>query len=343
MNVWARCRQHGWNRIAFIGAAKHAGKTTALNRVIAEADAAGATLGLCSIGLDGERLDTILGVDKPPVEVPAGTWLASAEKALEQSDAGLTWVEVLPIASPLGSIVIAQTTRPGRVVLAGVRQRRHIELVLPRLVAHGADACLVDGAFDRVAAAAPHLVDAAVLAVGAIAGRTVADVKAHTADFIQRFLLPEVDAALRGPLQSAHDGGQVGVLADGQVLTWDTHQAVFGLTRRPDWPAETSAVYIPGALTDALAEDLQRHRQPMQIVMAHPAQVLAAAAAVRRLYRAGHSVCVWKRLPLAAIAINPHSILGFDLSVQQLQEAIAELAPGVPVFDAMRGGDGADC
>lgn len=391
INLPALCRARNWRNLAFIGVTKHAGKTTALNAFIAQlqagqgsftpaaagsdvaappvatiADAAAQTppaaecIGLLSIGLDGERLDTIMGIRKPPVDVTVGTLVASAEGALAQSDAGLEYLEVLPIESPLGPVLVAQVTRPGHVLLAGVRQRQHVQQVVASLRRHGAAWCLVDGAFDRVAAAAPHLVDAAVLAVGATAGATVDAVIARAAPVVQRFLLPEVSGELRDELEAAHRRGEIGVwahpLAQGvgcnndqgrdydqpsPLVCLPKNVATSGPWLHPDWPGAdqaVTAVYLPGALTTPLLEGFSAHTQAsvngVDLVVAHPAQVLAHRSALEAWYRRGHRLSVWTPLPLAAIAVNPHSVNGADLQVAELAAAVQSLVPSVPVFNA---------
>ncbi|WP_156040141.1 hypothetical protein [Alicyclobacillus macrosporangiidus] len=407
MDLVGRALMRGWRRIAFIGASKHAGKTTALNFVIRQAQTVGQsvaargrssampqqraavaraalteagtgadtpaattlTVGLCSIGLDGERLDTVLGVPKPDIVAPAGALVASAEEALAQSDALLEWLEVLPIGSPLGDVAIVRVLEPGRVMLAGVRQRAHVRLALDRLTAHGAELCLVDGAFDRAAAAIPGLVDAAVLAVSPVLGRTPALVAEAVAPIVARFALPALageaagaqaaeggavqtgglaavgtpgpghqawEAAARTALAGARAQGEIGVWCPtGETHTYPAQAAMHRpLSALPGWPTEARVVYVPGAVTDRLLEGLRGHPAPLYLVADHPAHLFATTRAVAAWYAAGHALCVWTRLPLLAIAANPHHILGWDLPRAALIEALQAVAGDVPVIDA---------
>lgn len=334
-NLVARCQTHEWNRIAFIGVTKHAGKTTALNGFITGAVEANLVLGLCSIGLDGERLDTILGVEKPAIYAPAGSFVVSAERALTQSEAKLEWMEQLPIESPLGSVMLARVTSPGKVVLAGVRQRAHVQQAVPRMQALGAQLCLVDGAFDRVAAAAPHLVDAAVLAVGAAAGKTISEVLTNAYPLIQRFCLPVYPEAHRAPLNFAQEEGQIALVTEFSVKTLPSHEALYGLASHATWTEDVHTVYLPGALTDDVLERLRGHGRSLQVVVSHPAQILLKGETYRRWFRDGHQLYVWHPMPLVGIAANPHSISGYDLPRQDLQDVLREVAPDVPVYDAL--------
>jgi hypothetical protein len=330
-----RCLEQGWRRVAFVGVTKHAGKTTALNAFVRQAEARGLKVGLCSVGLDGERLDTILGVAKPPVYAPAGTVVVSAEKALESSDAGLEWLDILPVDSPLGQLVVCRVTRPGHVLLAGVRQRAHVEAVVPRLVGYGVDFALVDGAFDRIAAAAPGLVDAVVVAVGAVAGRTIDEVVNAAQPFLHRFRLPEADAAWKARLADAYEAGEIGWYVGGELHLSGRSGALSGVAAHPAWSADVEAVYVPGAVTDSVLGGLLAHPRPLLLVARHPAQVLLSRDSYQKWYRAGHRLCVWNSLPVAAVACNPHSITGYDLPKAELMEALQALAEPIPVYDPL--------
>lgn len=339
MFVVQRCRENNWSKIAFIGTTKHAGKTTALNAFIDESTRLGLTLGICSIGLDGERLDTIMGVEKPSIVAPTGTLVVSAERALAGSDAQLEWLEALPIESPLGTVMVARVLSPGRVLLAGVRTRAHVKEVLRHLTPDLVDISLVDGAFDRVAAASPGLVDAAILAVGAVAGKTVADVVTHAYPNISRFQLERVDETVRRLLEPAYKQDEIGILADGELQTIPKHQSVFGVTAHAAFNSNTHTVFIPGAITNSLLESLMLHARTLELVASHPAQILASGESLRRFWRKGHRLCVYHELPLAAIAVNPRSILGYELPKADLMAEIRALAPDVPVYDALQGGE----
>jgi hypothetical protein len=344
MDLLLQCRQNNWRKVAFIGMAKHAGKTTALNGFLHQLRDAEESVGLLSVGVDGERLDAILGVPKPRVFVDYGTYVVSAERALLDSEAFFEWISELPISSPLGPVMVARVTTPGTVVLAGIRQRAHVQMAVDALTHLGCRYVLVDGAFDRVAAATPTLVDAAVLAVGAVVGSAAKEVAEHAQPVIERFALPETHSAWKDTFLEARQTRQAALavhqgdepLHHLDVLYVPAHAVMFDVTRQMGWSDDVAAVYIPGAVTDGTVDSLVRHPRELEIVADHPAQVLISESAHRRLMRHGHRLSVWDRLPLAAIAVNPHHIAGLDLPAEELLSAVAEVAGDVPVYDAMQ-------
>ena len=171
--------------MALVGAAKNAGKTTALNWLTRRLHAEGRVVGVFSIGYDGEANDFWLGIEKPPVEVTPGTIVAGAERLIEKATARMTVLERSAITSPLGAVVIARAETEGHVALAGLRYRADWSWVRDRLLEAGANHVLIDGAYHRRALADPTLADGVVLATGAVLAKTVEGVGRATAKLVQ--------------------------------------------------------------------------------------------------------------------------------------------------------------
>ena len=82
-------RESGARRIAFLGLAKNAGKTTALTAVLAELHRSGVRAAATSAGRDGEEFDAITGEPKPRFRVFPGQLVASARSTFEAADVSL--------------------------------------------------------------------------------------------------------------------------------------------------------------------------------------------------------------------------------------------------------------
>ena len=180
----------GVRRLAVVGVAKNCGKTTTLNLLVADATRDGRTVGLASIGVDGERQDALLGTPKPPVWVPEGTWIASAASALSTATCDLEYHQELGFETPLGRVVIARALTEGEVVLAGLRHRADMHFVAEALESHGVDLVMLDGAYGRIVAASPALTDAVVVSTGAVVGKEVEHIVRATASLMDCLQLP---------------------------------------------------------------------------------------------------------------------------------------------------------
>lgn len=75
-----------YRSLSIIGMCKNAGKTTVLNRILSEMQETGKTLGLTSIGRDGESVDVVTQTHKPGIYVREGTLIATAVEMLKYCD-----------------------------------------------------------------------------------------------------------------------------------------------------------------------------------------------------------------------------------------------------------------
>ncbi|MDR2182909.1 MAG: hypothetical protein LBE55_01915 [Clostridiales bacterium] len=292
-----------YNSIAIAGMAKNAGKTTALNHMICGFAAQGTTLGLTSIGLDGEEVDHVTATPKPRIYVPAGTIIATAEKLLTKREQGINDIsrQILAVmddfTTPLGRIVVARALSAGNVMLAGASMARQIAPLTRILRDWGAAKIIIDGAVGRKSLAMPEIAEAVVLAVGAGLARSMDAVIAETCHTVDIFCLPHVGASCARPLSKPY-------------------------------------VYMEGAITDSKLDGLyDRH-----VVAEDATKILIGPKALAKLRLSGGTLSVKKRINLVAVTINPTSPYGagFDAAefFVKMQQAI-----NVPVFDIV----GASC
>ncbi len=97
-------RASGARRIAFLGLAKNAGKTTALTAVLAELHQSGVVAGATSAGRDGEEFDAITGEPKPRFRVYPGQLVASAATTFESASFPVEELATLPFPTRFGPV-----------------------------------------------------------------------------------------------------------------------------------------------------------------------------------------------------------------------------------------------
>lgn len=331
---------------AVIGLAKHAGKTTALNRLIEELSEGRSRLGLCSIGFDGEPVDSLHGIDKPPVLCRAGDLIVSARQALERSTCDVDYRISLGERTPIGTVYLARTLTPGRVMLAGIRSRDVLEVAVRQLHLAGVDSVLVDGALGRVMTAGASTTDSVVLAVGAGSGSTPSGVAEAAKPMVEQLLVPELPGGVdaepepgsvlngvwrRQLLHRAVDTNRVALGRPGEVPTLlEAGSSLLALRRATELLADgVYGVAVSGAVTDGVVDELISTATPSDdlgsrrpwLLVPDISSLTLDAASWRRL-RAEWRLAVGRRVLLDAVAINPRRPDGTTMDVEAMRRAI---------------------
>lgn len=332
-------------RVSLVGLSKNAGKTVTLNRLIRAAAALGIPLGLLSTGRDGEAVDAVTELPKPRIWAPEGALVATAAAGGPdggraaagddpESRARVAVLRETGVTTPLGPVVIGRVERAGQVLLVGPGSAARIAALLDELEAAGAALCLVDGSFDRRAAAAPAVTGRAVLAAGAAYSASMEATVSQVRYLLELFDLPEAPAAPRERPPVCllpPDGPPAPVpvrsgLADPERVA----EAVAGA------PPGT-ALCLTGALTDGLLKALLARRLArVPILVPDPTHVLADRHTWRRWRRQGGQVWVEKRVEIAAVTTNAYSPVGPGYDAAAFCARVAEAA-GRPVVDLVAG------
>lgn len=329
------------SRFSVIGLSKNAGKTVTLNHIIRAAADRGLTLGLVSTGRDGEEKDAVTELPKPRIWAPSGAWIATAAKALQAGSAQVQVLREAGHATPFGQVVIGRVTAAGEVLLIGPGSARRITELLGALEACGTDLCLVDGSFDRMAAAAPAVTGRVVLAAGAAYSTAMGETVGQVRHMLDVFDLPLVPDRYELPVARAVRTGSVSmVMSDGQVQAMNVVSALADPEPIADAVAAAgpgTLLVLTGALSDRLLLTLVKRRlYDVSLVLHDPTHVLVGRNLWRRWRNQGGRAFVRYPVKLLAITTNPHSPVGIDYDPQAFFEAIAAIA-NRPVFDLEAG------
>ena len=140
----------GARRVALVGLAKNTGKTQTLGAILAEHAAAGVTVGVTSIGRDGEEHDVIdARIQKPRIDLRKGTLVATTAGLLRASGLAHERLRQTGLRTPLGEVVVARLAGAGIVEVAGPGAAADVRAVSEAMEQLGAERVLIDGAIDR--------------------------------------------------------------------------------------------------------------------------------------------------------------------------------------------------
>ncbi|MFW6057899.1 MAG: hypothetical protein ACOC9W_03485 [Persicimonas sp.] len=341
----------GVGRLALVGVAKNCGKTTTLNYLLGSPATDGRTVGLVSIGIDGEASDLLIGTKKPPIHVEAGHWLVTARDALTRSSARVEYVDSLGFSTPLGEVVLARVLEPGTVVLAGVRHRGDLEAALELLEVHGVDLALIDGAYGRTLAARGDVSDAVIVSTGAILSEDVEVICERTAELVDRLALEPVEADWQERLlRRAITQGRC-LLGGPQTAPVElpAQSALLGLRQAVDlWRDEIRAVAVPGLVSDSVVEQLlgapvgqiqSGDPKPVRTLLVPDGTVLHADSRLLRRLLAhagrGWQIRAIEPANVVAISINPTGVQGHRVEPGALGRALAERWPSICIFNPL--------
>ncbi len=245
-----------------MGLAKNTGKTVTLNALLAELEREGTTVGVTSVGRDGEEHDVIdARIAKPRVTLPRGSLIATTSLLLRASGVEHEATRRTGMRTPLGEVVIARTTGTGPIEVAGPSGAQDVRAVAEEMRELGAEQVLIDGAIDRRAASSPSVADGLVVSTGAVLGEDLDEVVERTREAIELVRLPGVAEPLAGELRAQAgstillDGsGGVQRLAERFVLTADAGQ----IAHLVESSAGAERLLVAGAVPERFVAELAR-------------------------------------------------------------------------------------
>lgn len=342
-------------RLSLIGLAKNVGKTTATNHLLetltGEQLYHPGELALTSLGLDGEAIDALTGLPKPRYIAEAGVLVATTAGLLRQAEgegaAGERLLQ-LPGRTALGPVILARIVHSGRVIIAGPTLLRELRAVLDHFQEYGARLGIIDGAINRLGAAAPGVTDACILCTGASAAATPELVAWRTVDVLTRLSIEQSQWA--DAYRKRNPGVRLLLLPcgseDDNVLP---HAGSSEPADEATWIVQRlqtckEPVYLlHGAFTGELSRALlarlphDSNRQA-ELVVEDGTKVFCHAVVLQRLAARGLHIRVARPIRVLALTISPYTP-EYVCTPQRLLDALLRELPDrhPPMLDVVSG------
>lgn len=333
-----------YRSISVIGTAKNAGKTVTLNYMVEGAREKGITLGLTSTGRDGERIDLVSNTHKPPIYAYSGTFIATAQKLLEEEQVSAEILEVTDMMTSMGPVVIARVVSSGYVQLAGPDTNREMKAAVDRLLKAGSDMVLVDGALNRLSSASPSVTDAVILSTGAVISRDMGRVVEATAHVAHLFSLEEIkeDGIREKVRQIICSKGVALISRDGRVEMLNVKTALQSgrfISARID--EDTRYVVFGGSLSGTTLKEVAaglKDKPGVVLVVKDGTRIFVEPREWQYFMKIGVKVKVMDRINLLAVTVNPYSPEGYYFDPEMFLQNMREVLHPIPVFDVVQGG-----
>ena len=280
--------------IAIAGLAKNTGKTTTLNALMAKFDPT--SIGVSSIGLDGEAIDTITRLPKPDIVLQEGTIFATASKCLAHASGEAIIIKTTDFPSALGTIVIARVTKLGSFLIAGPTTNRELNLVI-KLMRPFTKRIFIDGALDRKTFSALEDIDACILSTGASVAETMEDVIEHTVRVVKLFSLPKTKT-------KKHEAPMV-IEDKDRIIPFERKDPTL-LKAHLDILKRGATLHLRGAFTERFIDVMIRyHLIGLKVIVENPTMFILSKKALKHFDALSINAMVHHPISLRFITINP--------------------------------------
>jgi len=322
------------NSLSIVGLEKNTGKTVCLNYILKRLNELGTHVGVTSIGVDGEQIDSVFATAKPEVVLYEGTHFITSEQHYmkRQTVSVLEYVDSHRTA--LGPLVTARVLVRGKALLSGAATTGILRTQIEQLGSMGVDLTIVDGALSRLSLASPTVTEAMILATGAAVSANVKQLVSKTKFLHNLILLDEVDSDLRERLNVIPSGLWA---VDDDGLPHDLGIAsVFLIDRsEQDILRYGKTLFASGAVSDRLLRILAAKEKGITLIARDFTKLFITPEAYVEFTRRDGRLMVLQRSKLIAVTLNPTSPQGFLLDSASTCHALAD-ALQTPVYDVKK-------
>ncbi len=325
-----------YQSVSFIGMSKNAGKTTTLNYFIDEARGK-YTLGLSSIGRDGETVDRVTGTSKPRIYIYSGTIVTTAAACLKLSDATLEILEVTDISTPMGNIVISRAISDGYIELAGPSTNYQTKQVVEKMFGYGAKKVFVDGALSRKSFASPSVAEATILSTGASISSNYHKIVEETLHSYQLLTIDRIsDEKILAQLWSNdHDV----ILFGEEKIQFQSDKTILGHEKEivEQIDEDTKIIYTKGAITDSFVDHMLRTlplKARPNLLVEDGTKLFLSRSNTSRLKTRGIQLLCVQPINVVGITVNPFSTHDYSVDPKMMISGLKKYI-NVPIFDVM--------
>lgn len=311
-----------YRTIGVMGLAKNTGKTTTLNAIINLYPKK--TIGLTSIGLDGESLDQVNFLPKPRIYVRPGMVVATADSCLQNSTVIYEELFKTGYHTAIGEIILAKILSEGHLIVAGTTTNRELALLIDLMKRH-TDLILIDGAFNRMTFANIHNMEALILATGASYHPSMEQTLLQTQFITEVFASKKTEFPYQNTPMTIETTSDFVMFNDKKTITvmdWFTHH---------DEPIKR--IWIKGALTAKLMDTfMMQDVKNITLVLEDPTKCLLKHTYRTYLVQRNIQIEVIKPCEIILVSLNPWSPSGHHYDAHTFYETMKHTL-NIPVID----------
>lgn len=328
-----------YRTISITGLEKNVGKTTTLNKLIEEAKGI-YTLGLTSIGRDGETVDRVTKTAKPSIYIYEGTVVATCKECLNNSDFTVEVLETTNVHTPMGDVVIVRALSDGYVEIAGPSINKDLEEVIARMQRYEPDKIFVDGALSRKSLASPSVAEATVISTGAA---VVASITKLVKETVHTYTLLSIEELAHQEVRDLIEAHEEKILLIDSKMEVKAFKVLTALEINRDVldsiTQDIRYIVLRGAVTDPFLDSIIRQTPPkheITVVVEDGTKLFIKPQTLEKMNIKKIALSAMKKINVVSITVNPTSPRGAVLDSPKLIEALKKEIP-LPIYDVKGG------
>jgi len=330
-----------YDSVSIIGMDKNVGKTTILNHILREARGR-ITLGLTSIGRDGEVMDGVTATEKPKIYIQQGTIIATAKQCLLNSDITREILKTTGFNTPMGEIIICRAISDGYVDLGGTSINSYTAKICNELKRFGSKLVIVDGALSRKTSASPSITNATILSTGAAMSRSMIKVIEETNHTVNLLSLEnEVDMVAIKIANEILLRGKIGVIyKDNSIKILNVLTSLGSSKEIVEFlDGNTSYIVIKGVVSDKLLEDIMasaNQYKGVTFLVEDGTKLFLTKETLYKFKKKGGIIKTIKPINVVCVTANPTSPFGYEFDKHKFLEELRNKL-NIPIFDVIGG------
>lgn len=326
-----------YRSLAIVGLEKNTGKTVCLNYLLRRLHELGISTAVTSIGVDGEKVDSVYATAKPEITLYEGMQFITSEQHYFQRGLVSKILAVDERRTALGRLVTAQALTQGKVLLSGAATTGLLRSQIDDFKRAGVQLTVVDGALSRLSLASPTVTEAMILATGAAVSPNIQQLVSKTRFAYRLINLEEAPEMLRLSFAQA-SLGLWAVDEAGEVHDLNIPSAFLLGRGEENLFRYGSTLFAAGAVSDRLLKYLSRQPNVKDIVLVVQdfTKLFITLEAYAEFTRRGGTIQVLQRSHLMAVCLNPTSPQGYTLNSAEACRQLSE-ALECPVYDVVAG------
>ncbi len=320
-----------YHSVSFVGLEKNSGKTECLNYVLENICSINRNIAVTSIGLDGEKVDSVTKAEKPEITIYKGMIFVTSEKHYLERKIVSEILNVSEVQTALGRLITARAVSDGKVILSGPATTAGIKKIIRDMKQYGIQTTLVDGALSRLSLASPAITDAMILSTGASVSANMKQLLHKTKFALRLINMESVESEMYSRLKHI-DRGIMAIDNSGNITDLNIPSALLLHKTEENIFQHGTRFYVPGVITSGLLDYFRIQPQKVDLIVKDFSSVFSSSKSFDSFLKKGNSIKCLYRTQLLAVTINPKAPNGFSYDSNELQYKMHEVL-GVPVFD----------